>query len=166
MATLIGLYFATSLSYYNQVLLPVFIDDPRVSEKPLYCLRCNNNEPSDTRNVVINKNADILTTKLLAAHSLLIMTLPPLFIIRADTSKIKKKICSLRRHILIERSSLRSQVWARLGRTIWSSRSVILYRRAARSGLFERRASRSVLCFSHTFKFISYNLILKLKPIL
>ena len=30
---------------------------------------------------------------------------------------------------------------------------------------FDRRASRSVLCSSHTFKFISYNLILKLKPI-
>ena len=42
----------------------------------------------------------------------------------------------------------------------------ILDRRAARSGIFERRASRSVLCSSHTFKFISYNLILKVKPIL
>ena len=32
------------------------------------------------------------------------------------------KICPLRGHILIARSSLRSQVWARLGRAIWSSR--------------------------------------------
>ena len=31
---------------------------------------------------------------------------------------------------------------------------------------FDRRASRSVLCSSRTFKFISYNLILKLKRIL
>ena len=53
-----------------------------------------------------------------------------------------KKICPLRGHILIARfarSSLRSQVWARLGRAIRSS---------------------------HTFKFISYILMLKLKPIL
>ena len=34
------------------------------------------------------------------------------------------------------------------------------------AGTFSSRASRSVLWSSHTFKFISYNLILKLKPIL
>ena len=64
---------------------------------------------------------------------------------------------------------------ARLAGT-FSSRSVELDRHVARSGIFERHASRSdlsgpcasrsVLCSSHTFKFISYNLILKLKPIL
>ena len=37
--------------------------------------------------------------------------------------------------------------------------------RASRSVILDRRAARSVLCSSHTFKFISYNLILKLKPI-
>ena len=39
--------------------------------------------------------------------------------------KLIKKICPLCGHILIARfarSSLRSQVWARLGRAIWSSR--------------------------------------------
>ena len=36
----------------------------------------------------------------------------------------------------------------------------------ARSVLSGPRASRSVLCSLHTFKFIYYNLILKLKPIL
>ena len=36
---------------------------------------------------------------------------------------------------------------------------------ALRSVLPGPRASHSVLCSSHTFKFISYNLILKLKPI-
>ena len=39
-------------------------------------------------------------------------------------------------------------------------------RRAARYVLSGPRALRSVLCSLHTFKFISYNLILKLKPIL
>ena len=77
-----------------------------------------------------------------------------------------KKICPLSGHILIARSSLRSQVRARLGRAIWSSRSVMLDGRAARSVLSGPRASRSFLCSSHTFKFIYYNLILKLKPIL
>ena len=36
--------------------------------------------------------------------------------------KILLKICPLRGHILIARSSLRSQAWARIGRAIWSSR--------------------------------------------
>ena len=39
-------------------------------------------------------------------------------------------------------------------------------RRASRSVLSGPRASRSFFCSSHTFKFIYYNLILKLKPIL
>ena len=63
---------------------------------------------------------------------------------------LKEKICPLRGHILIARFARSSQVWARLGRAIWSSRFAL----------------RSVLCSLHTFKFIYYNLILKLKPIL
>ena len=47
-----------------------------------------------------------------------------------------------------------------------AARSGIFERRASRSVLSGPRASRSVLFSSHTFKYISYNLILKLKTIL
>ena len=57
---------------------------------------------------------------------------------------------------------------------LYSGPVIIGFIKKYNSGIFERcasrsvtsgpRASRSVLCSSHTFKFISYNLILKLKP--
>ena len=57
----------------------------------------------------------------------------------------------------------RAARFARKFERAWGAR---FDRRAARSVLSEPRASRSVLCSSHKFKFISYNFILKLKPIL
>ena len=53
--------------------------------------------------------------------------------------------------------------FARKFERVWGAR---FNRCASRSVLSEPRASRSVLYSSHTFKFISYNLILKLRPIL
>ena len=55
---------------------------------------------------------------------------------------------------------------ARFARKFERAQGARFDRRASHSVLSEPRASRSVLCSSHTFKFISYNLILKLKPIL
>ena len=55
---------------------------------------------------------------------------------------------------------------ARFARKFESALGAQFDRRASRSILSGPRASRSVFYSSHTFKFISYNLILKLKPIL
>ena len=54
---------------------------------------------------------------------------------------------------------------ARFARKFDRAQAAQFNRRASRSVFSGPRASRSVLCSSHTFKFISYNLILKHKPI-
>ena len=66
----------------------------------------------------------------------------------------QKKMCTF---------SSRAARFARKFERAWGAQ---FDRRASRSVLSGPRASRSVFCSSHTFKFISYNSILKLKPIL
>ena len=87
-------------------------------------------------------------------------------ILQGHVYQHNKKNLPASRHILIARFARKFEraYGARFDRR--ASRSGIFERRASRSVLSGPRASRSVFYSSHTFKFISYILILKLKLIL
>ena len=77
-----------------------------------------------------------------------------------------QKLYLIFRYLYLQIPEFEEKKSARFAGT-FSSRALRAARKfeRAQGARFDRRASRSVLCSSHTFKFISYNLILKLKLI-